>query len=89
TADDVIFPYEIIGNKDYTGIRYDDTFRKIVGMEKYHDETADTISGIKKIDDKTVEIEYKEVNPSMLQSGGGIWSYAPPKHTLEGVTSKD
>ena len=81
TADDVIFPYEIIGNKDYTGIRYDDTFRNIVGMEEYHDGSADTISGIKKIDDKTVEIEYKEVNPSMLQSGGGIWSYAAPKHT--------
>ncbi|WP_246657087.1 ABC transporter substrate-binding protein, partial [Enterococcus faecium] len=83
TADDVIFPYEIIGNKDYTGIRYDDTFRNIVGMEEYHDGSADTISGIKKIDDKTVEIEYKEVNPSMLQSGGGIWTYAAPKHTLE------
>lgn len=47
TADDVIFPYEIIGNKDYTGIRYDDTFRNIVGMEEYHDGSADTISGIK------------------------------------------
>ena len=48
TADDVIFPYEIIGHKDYTGIRYDDTFRNIVGMEEYHDGSADTISGIKK-----------------------------------------
>ena len=84
----MIFPYEIIGNKDYTGIRYDDTFRNIVGMEEYHDGSADTISE-SKIDDKTVEIEYKEVNPSMLQSGGGIWSYAAPKHTLEGVAIKD
>ncbi|BDP72336.1 hypothetical protein EfmAA96_01210 [Enterococcus faecium] len=25
----------------------------------------------------------------MLQSGGGIWSYAAPKHTLEGVAIKD
>lgn len=89
TADDVIFPYEIIGHKDYTGIRYDDTFRNIVGMEEYHNGDADTISGITKVDDKTVEIEYKEVEPSMLQSGGGIWSYAAPKHTLEGVEVKD
>lgn len=89
TADDVIFPYEIIGHKDYTGIRYDDTFRNIVGMEEYHDGSADTISGIKKVDDKTVEIEYKDVNPSMLQAGGGIWSYAAPKHTLEGIAIKD
>ncbi len=36
TADDVIFPYEIIGNPEYTGIRYDDTFRNIVGMEEYN-----------------------------------------------------
>lgn len=89
TADDVIFPYEIIGHKDYTGIRYDDTFRNIVGMEEYHNGDSDTISGITKVDDKTVEIEYKEVEPSMLQSGGGIWSYAAPKHTLEGVEVKD
>ncbi|MGD1419507.1 oligopeptide ABC transporter substrate-binding protein, partial [Enterococcus faecium] len=69
--------------------RYDDTFRNIVGMEEYHDGSADTISGIKKVDDKTVEIEYKDVNPSMLQAGGGIWSYAAPKHTLEGIAIKD
>ena len=25
----------------------------------------------------------------MLQSGGGIWAYAAPKHTLEGVAIKD
>ena len=60
TADDVIFPYEIIGNKDYTGIRYDDTFQNIVGMEEYHDGKADTISGIKKVDDSTVEINIKK-----------------------------
>ncbi|MBX4224201.1 ABC transporter substrate-binding protein, partial [Enterococcus faecium] len=54
-----------------------------------HDGSADTISGIKKVDDKTVEIEYKDVNPSMLQAGGGIWSYAAPKHTLEGIAIKD
>ncbi len=89
TADDVIFPYEIIGNKDYTGIRYDDNFRNIVGMEEYHSGSAPTISGIKKVDNKTVEIEYKKVEPSMLQSGGGIWAYAAPKHTLEGVAIKD
>ena len=89
TVDDVIFSYEIIGHKDYTGIRYDDTFRNVIGMEEYHDGKADTISGIKKVDDKTVEIEYKKVEPSMLQAGGGVYSYAAPKHTLEGVAIKD
>lgn len=89
TADDIIFPYEIIGHKDYTGIRYDETFRRIVGMDEYHDGKADSISGIKKVDDKTVEINYKDVNPSMLQAGGGIWSYAAPKHVLKDIAIKD
>ena len=34
-ADDVIYPYEVIGNKDYTGVRYSDESAKIVGMEEY------------------------------------------------------
>ncbi|MGX7031532.1 oligopeptide ABC transporter substrate-binding protein [Vagococcus zengguangii] len=89
TADDIIYPYEIIGHKDYTGVRYDDTMTRIVGMEEYHDGKADTISGIKKIDDKTVEISYKEVNPGMLQAGGGVWSYAAPKHQLKDIAIKD
>lgn len=89
TADDIIFPYEIIGHKDYTGIRYDETFRRIVGMDEYHDGKADSISGIKKVDDKTVEINYKDVNPSMLQAGGGVWSYAAPKHVLKDIAIKD
>lgn len=48
TADDVIFSYEVIGHKDYTGIRYDDNFTNIVGMEDYHDGKSPTISGIEK-----------------------------------------
>ncbi|MGM0123011.1 extracellular solute-binding protein [Enterococcus sp. AZ194] len=89
TADDVIFPYEIIGHKDYTGIRYDETFARIVGMDEYHEGKADSISGIKKVDDKTVEISYKDVNPSMLQAGGGVWTYAAPKHVLKDIAIKD
>lgn len=89
TADDVIFPYEVIGNKDYTGVRYDDNFTNIVGMEDYHKGTADTISGIKKVDDKTVVITYKEMHPGMLQSGGGVWGSAMPKHVFKGIAVKD
>lgn len=89
TSDDVIFSYEIIGDKDYDGVRYDSTMTNIVGMEDYHDGKSDTISGIKKVDDQTTEITYKEVNPSMLQSGGGIWGYAAPKHVLKDIAVKD
>jgi len=33
TADDLIFSYEVIGHQDYTGIRYDNNFTNIIGME--------------------------------------------------------
>ena len=73
TADDVIFSYEVIGHKDYTGIRYDDNFTNIVGMEDYHAGKSPTISGIEKVNDKEVKITYKEVHPGMQQLGGGVW----------------
>lgn len=48
-AEDIIYPYEIIASKDYTGIRYDTNFMNVVGIEDYHNGKADTISGIKEI----------------------------------------
>ncbi|MGO2100821.1 oligopeptide ABC transporter substrate-binding protein [Vagococcus salmoninarum] len=89
SVDDIMYSYEIIGHKDYTGIRYDETFTNIIGMDDYHAGKSDTISGIKKVDDKTVTIEYKEVSPTMLQAGGGVWSYAAPKHVLKDIPVKD
>lgn len=85
TADDLIYPYEVVGHKDYTGIRYDDKYTNVVGMEEYHEGKADTISGIKKIDDKTIEISYKDVNPDMLQLDGGVISNAMPKHVFKDI----
>lgn len=46
TAEDVIFSYEVIGHQDYDGVRYNNDFTNIVGMEEYHSGEADTISGI-------------------------------------------
>ncbi|EOL50790.1 oligopeptide ABC transporter substrate-binding protein [Enterococcus caccae] len=89
TADDLVYPYEVIGNKDYTGIRYDDDFTNVVGMEEYHDGKADTISGIKKVDDQTIEITYKEMNPGMLQLSGGVYTSAMPKHVFKDIPIKD
>ncbi len=60
TTDDLIYPYEIIGHPDYEGVRYDDDFKNIVGAEEYHDGKADTISGIKKLDEKSIEITFKK-----------------------------
>lgn len=88
TIDDYIYTYEIIGSKDYTGVRYDDSKQKIVGMTDYHDGKSDTISGIKKIDDVTCEIEYTEMSPGM-EYGDGMSSYLSPKHYLGDVPVAD
>lgn len=89
TADDLIYPYEVIGNKEYTGIRYDDDFMNIVGMDEYHNGEADTISGIKKVDNQTIEVTYKEMNPGMLQLSGGVYTNAMPKYIFKDIPIKD
>ena len=80
-ADDVIYPYEVIGNKDESA--------KIVGMEEYKAGKASTISGIKKVDDKTVEISFKEIGQGIFTGGNGLLIYAMPKHYLKDVPIKD
>ena len=89
TIEDVIYPYYVVGHKDYTGIRYGSDFKNVVGMEDYHEGKSDTISGLKKVDDYTLEISYKEFSASMLQAGGGVSSYVEPKHILEKTAIKD
>ncbi|MER1954239.1 oligopeptide ABC transporter substrate-binding protein [Desemzia incerta] len=89
TSEDLLFSYEVIGSPEYTGIRYDSTMTNIVGMEEYNSGEADTISGITVNDDKSITIQYLEVHPGMLQSGGGIWAGAMPKHQLENIAIKD
>lgn len=87
TAEDWAFSYEIIGHPDYDGVRYGSDFAIIEGMEEYHAGEADTISGIKVLDEKTLQITYEKPTPSLL--AGGIWPYATPKHVFEGIDVKD
>ena len=74
TADDLIYPYEIIGHPDYEGIRYDGDAQNIVGMVEYHDGKADTISGITKLSDKSIEIQFKKLSPAINYGGDGLWT---------------
>ena len=89
TAEDVIYPYYIIGDKDYTGVRYDTDFQNIVGAKEYHDGKAKDIKGIKKIDDHTVEISLNKISPAIYSGGDGLWGYAAPKHQLKDIAVKD
>ena len=89
TADDVIYSYEVVGNKDYTGPRYNDDSIKIVGMKEYHEGKASNISGLKKIDDKTVEISFTELGQGIYTLGNGLEGSALPKHYLKDIPIKD
>ncbi|KGR80568.1 oligopeptide ABC transporter substrate-binding protein [Ureibacillus manganicus] len=82
TIEDVMLPYLIIGHKDYTGVRYDTQFKNIIGAEEYNAGTADTISGLKKLDETTLEISFKTLSPSIFYGGDGLWTYAAPAHQI-------
>lgn len=89
TIDDYIFAYQAIGNKDYTGVRYDDDYKNVVGMEEYHDGKADSVSGLEKVDDYTVKIHFKEMSPSMQLAGGSVCAYIMPKHIFKDIPEKE
>ncbi|PJK18047.1 oligopeptide ABC transporter substrate-binding protein [Chryseomicrobium excrementi] len=84
-AEDIIQPYLIIGHPDYSGVRYDADFQNIVGAVEYHDGKADTISGIEKVDDKTVKITFNKVSPAIYSGGDGLWTSAEPSHILKDI----
>jgi peptide/nickel transport system substrate-binding protein len=54
TADDVVYAFERIGTPDLVA-QYGFYYTVIEGMAEFSDGSADTISGVKAIDDKTVE----------------------------------
>ena len=89
TIDDYIFAYQAIGNKDYTGVRYDGDFKNVVGMEEYHNGKADSVSGLEKVDDYTVKIHFKEMSPSMQLAGGSVCAYIMPKHIFKDIPESE
>jgi peptide/nickel transport system substrate-binding protein len=89
TIEDLMLPYHVIGHVDYPGVRYDSDARNIVGMEEYHDGTAETISGIKKVDETTMTLELKTISPGLYSGGDGILTYAEPAHVLSSIPVAD
>jgi peptide/nickel transport system substrate-binding protein len=85
TADDIIGTYKIIADADYTGVRFSD-IQNVVGVQDFHDGKSDTISGITRVDDRTVTVEYIEVSPSIgLMGSGGQLNYIIPWHQLKDI----
>lgn len=89
TINDYIFTIKSMASKDYTGIRFDDKFLNIEGMQEFVDGKASDISGIKKVDDYTVELTVKEMSPSMMYAGGDVPAYIQPEHIYKDIPVAD
>ena len=85
TVDDILYAYEVIGHPDYPGSLYGEAFANVLGMTEYHEGTADAISGIEVLDDTHLTIAFKELNPSIFQAGGALWSQPLPRHQIESI----
>ena len=90
TADDILYAHEIIADPEYAGVRYTSDLQNIVGIDEYKTGAADSISGMTLSDDEmTLTIQYQEVGVQMLQAGGGVWTYAAPRHYLGEIPVAD
>lgn len=89
TIDDYLFTIEKMADKGYTGVRFDEKFTNIVGMDEFVAGTADTISGIEKVDDYTAVLTVKEMKPSMMYAGGAVPAYVTPKHIFKDIPVAD
>ncbi|WP_137742685.1 oligopeptide ABC transporter substrate-binding protein [Robertmurraya siralis] len=87
TAEDWLFAHEVISDPDYDGPRYGSDFTNIVGVEAYRAGEADTITGIEVLDDKTLQVTYKESTPSLVT--GSIWTYPLAKHIFGDMAVAD
>ena len=88
TSADFLEYYKIVAHKDYTGVRFDDEMRNVVGIDEYHDGKAKDISGFKTLSDKKFEINFKTFNPGILW-GGGIPFEPVPSHKLKDIPVKE
>lgn len=85
TADDLIFTWETIAHPDYSGPRYY-MVEMIKGAKEMHEGKAKKLSGVTKVDDHTVKVEFTVARANTLDN---LWSTPIPKHVYEGVSVKD
>ena len=88
TAKDFLRYYLIIGHKDYEGVRFGGDYLNVVGMKEYHEGKSDTVSGVKVLTDKTLEINFKEFDHSIYW-GKGIPYNPVPDHVYKDIPVKE
>ena len=80
-ADDVIFTLTSLAAPTYNGGN-DGRVMSIVGAPEYQDGTADSVAGLKKIDDYTVEVTLTQPNAAFLAN---MYTSMLPEHILGDV----
>ncbi|MGX6442254.1 oligopeptide ABC transporter substrate-binding protein [Neobacillus sp. K501] len=85
TVHDWEFALKVLADKDYEGPRYANV-QNIEGVPAYHDGTADSISGIKVIDDYNIQITFDKARVNNLEN---LWTYVMSRKEFEGISVKD
>ncbi len=80
-ADDVVFTLTSLAHPNYNG-GADGRVMSIVGARDYQDGNADSVSGIRKVDDYTVEITLESPNAAFLSN---MYTCILPEHILGDV----
>ncbi len=88
TAKDFLRYYLVVGHKDYEGVRYGTDYKNVVGMEEYHEGKAEDISGVKIINDKELEVTFKEFDHSIYWNKG-IPFNPIPDHIYKDIPIKE
>ncbi len=81
TAEDVAYTYTTLVHPDYTGVRGGD-FLSIKGARDFRDGKADSVEGIKVIDDYTIQIITEETDSAFLAA---LTIGILPAHLLKNV----
>lgn len=84
-ADDVVFTLTSLASPEYTGGN-EGRVMSIVGAADYQAGNADSVEGIKKIDDYTVEITLESPNAAFLSN---MYVAILPEHILAGESPAD
>ena len=87
-ADDLALYYYLVADKSYEGQAdiVTASYDNVVGAKEYQEGTADTISGIKVIDDKTLSVKFTSYSPYSQTDIGMIQPL--PSHYLKGKWSQ-
>lgn len=78
TAKDFALTYQAIADPGYDGLRID-AVENLVGYEEYHNGSADSIKGIKVVNDYTIQFTEKSVKANALLQD---FVYAPLDHLI-------